>query len=62
MINGRDAEHLSVPMMYHKEGLDMEFAGISTCSLCPDLSVWGKINTAVENPEGEVNIAILANM
>ena len=25
----------------------------------PDLSVWEKINTAVENPEGEVNIAIV---
>ena len=61
VINGRDAKSIyHVPMMYHKEGLDMEICRHFDLPLnAPDLSIWEKINTAVENPEGEVNIAIV---
>ena len=61
VINGRDAKSIyHVPMMYHKEGLDMEICRHFDLPLNePDLSVWNQISQSVENPEGEVNVAVV---
>lgn len=51
----------SVPVNYHKEGLDVEVLkafGLAH-SQEPDLSRWEDIMDRVENPEGEVNIAVV---
>jgi len=61
VINGRDAKSIyHVPLMYHQEGLDMEICRHFDLPLNePDLSVWRDIGHAIENPEGEVNIAVV---
>jgi CTP synthase len=50
-----------VPMDYHREGLDAEVLaafGI-TGAKQPDLSRWKTISDRTQNPEGEVNIAVV---
>ena len=50
-----------VPIAYHKEGLDEEVLaafGIKDAKN-PDLSKWEEISTSVNEPDGEVNIAIV---
>jgi len=61
VINGCDAESIyHVPLMYHKEGLDMEICRHFDLPLNePDLSVWRDIADRIQNPEGEVNIAVV---
>jgi CTP synthase len=61
VISARDASSIyQVPLMYHKEGLDMEICRHFDLPLNqPDLSVWQDIVNIVKNPEGEVNIAIV---
>jgi len=61
VINGCDAESIyHVPLMYHKEGLDMEICRHFDLPLNePDLSVWQNIADRMQNPEGEVNIAVV---
>ncbi len=49
-----------VPLAYHEQGLDTEICrhfGLEDKT--PDLSRWQDINHAINNPEGEVNIAIV---
>ena len=50
-----------VPIIYHKNGLDTEILKFFKLdySKKPDLSKWTKIKDAIENPKGEVNIAIV---
>jgi CTP synthase len=61
VINGCDAESIyHVPLMYHKEGLDMEICRHFDLPLNePDLSVWRNIAERIQKPEGEVNIAVV---
>ena len=61
VISARDASSIyQVPLMYHKEGLDMEICRHFDLPLNqPDLSTWQEIVNIVNNPEGEVNIAIV---
>ena len=50
-----------VPRAYHAEGLDsevLECFGISNAK-APDLSKWDEIQTRIQHPEGEVNIAVV---
>jgi CTP synthase len=50
-----------VPLQYHAEGLDDEVLrafGIEP-GLNPNLSRWTEINDRLQNPEGEVNIAVV---
>ena len=49
-----------VPLAYHQQGLDTEICrhfGLE--DKAPDLSRWQDINHAINNPEGEVTIAIV---
>lgn len=50
-----------VPISYHKEGLDVEVlkAFSLTHSQGPDLSTWEDIVDRIQNPEGEVTIAVV---
>ncbi len=51
----------SVPVSYHKEGLDVEVLkafGLAH-SQAPNLSRWEDIMDRIENPEGEVTIAVV---
>ena len=61
VINGRDAKNIyHVPLMYHKEGLDMEICRHFDLPLNePDLSTWCNIAETIQNPEGEVNVAVV---
>jgi len=61
VINGCDTESIyHVPLMYHKEGLDMEICRHFDLPLNePDLSVWRDIADRIQSPEGEVNIAVV---
>ena len=61
VINGRDAKSIyHVPLMYHKEGLDVEICRHFGLPLDePDLKIWHDIGEAVLNPEGEVNVAVV---
>jgi CTP synthase len=50
-----------VPRAYHAEGLDdqvLECFGITNAK-APDLSKWDEIQTRIQHPEGEVNIAVV---
>ncbi|SDR06666.1 CTP synthase [Pseudovibrio sp. Tun.PSC04-5.I4] len=62
VIPAYDAKSIyEVPLTYHKEGLDtqvLDAFGI-TGSPAPDLSRWENIVQALQNPEGEVTIAIV---
>jgi CTP synthase len=61
VINGRDAKSIyHVPLMYHKEGLDMEICRHFDLPLSePDLTIWHQIEQTILSPEGEVNIAVV---
>ncbi len=50
-----------VPIIYHNNGLDTEILKFFKLDhkKKPDLSKWIKIKDAIENPKGEVNIAIV---
>lgn len=50
-----------VPMIYHKLGLDTEILKFFKLNhgKKPDLTKWKKIKDAIENPQNEVNIAIV---
>lgn len=50
-----------VPMIYHNLGLDTEILKFFKLnhSKKPDLTKWQKIKDAIENPQNEVNIAIV---
>ena len=51
-----------VPISYHEEGLDQEvidFFGLAETTPQPDLTQWEEICRAVEQPEGEVTIAVV---
>ncbi|MBV1900731.1 MAG: CTP synthase [Kordiimonadaceae bacterium] len=50
-----------VPVSYHKQGLDVEVlkAFDLAHSATPDLTRWEEITERVQNPEGEVNIAVV---
>lgn len=62
VIQALDARSIyDVPMTYHKEGLDQEVLdafGIDPAPK-PDMRVWEEISHKIQNPEGEVNIAIV---
>ena len=61
MISALDASSIyDVPLVYHREGLDMEICRHFDLPLNePDLSVWQDIVHRMDNPEGEVNIAVV---
>ena len=49
-----------VPLAYHEQGLDREICRhFGLTYEVPDLTRWQTINHAINNPEGEVNIAIV---
>ena len=50
-----------VPTIYHKNGLDTEILKFFKLDheAKPDLTRWTKIKDAIDNPQGEVNIAIV---
>lgn len=62
VIQALDASSIyDVPLTYHKEGLDQEVLnafGIDPAPK-PRLGVWEDISHKIQNPEGEVNIAIV---
>ena len=63
VIQARDVSTIySVPMSYHAEGLDheiIEFFGLTDTAPAPDLTTWHNIVARVEQPEGEVKIAVV---
>ena len=61
VIPALDADSIyGVPLSYHKEGLDDQvFEHFAIDSPKPDLSRWEDIQDRVNNPEGEVSIAIV---
>ena len=50
-----------VPISYHEEGLDAEVLSAfgMTDAPDPDLSVWSKISSRINSPDGEVTIAVV---
>ncbi|MEO1040332.1 MAG: CTP synthase [Pseudomonadota bacterium] len=62
VIEGRDASSLyDVPLEYHAQGFDrvvLERFGLKDAPE-PDLSVWRSISEAVNNPDGEVTVAVV---
>lgn len=62
VIQALDASSIyDVPLTYHKEGLDQEVLnafGIDPAPK-PRLEIWEEISRKIQNPEGEVNIAIV---
>jgi len=61
VISAPDASSIyEVPLMYHREGLDMEICRHFDLPLNePDLSVWQDIMHRMTNPEGTVNVAVV---
>ena len=62
VIEARDVDSIyAVPHAYHAEGLDTEIlAGFGIDDAPPpDLSLWDDVLTALRDPEGEVNIAVV---
>ncbi|WP_138380061.1 CTP synthase [Luteithermobacter gelatinilyticus] len=63
VIQALDASSIyEVPLNYHAEGLDDEVLaafGIDPASTRPDLARWHEIVDHVNNPEGEVTIAVV---
>jgi len=61
VISAPDASSIyEVPLMYHREGLDMEICRHFDLPLNePDLSVWHDIMLRMTNPEGTVNVAVV---
>ncbi|WP_375549020.1 CTP synthase [Oceanicaulis alexandrii] len=62
VIEGRDASSLyHVPLEYHDQGFDrvvLERFGLGDAPE-PDLTIWNGISEAVNNPDGEVTIAVV---
>ena len=62
VIQALDAKSIyDVPMTYHKEGLDQEVLnafGIDPAP-APKMEMWEEISHKIQNPEGEVNIAVV---
>ncbi|NNE58329.1 MAG: CTP synthase [Hellea sp.] len=62
VIQGLDARSIyDVPLAYHAEGLDrevLEHFGIMDAPEA-DLSTWQEISNKLQNPDGEVNIAVI---
>ena len=62
VIEGRDASSLyHVPLEYHDQGLDrvvLERFGLGDAP-DPDLTVWNGISDAINNPDGEVTVAVV---
>ena len=62
VIAALDANSIyDVPVRYHREGLDTEVLkafGLAASDE-PDLSQWDDISDRIQNPEGEVNIAVV---
>jgi CTP synthase len=62
VIEGRDASSLyHVPLEYHDQGLDrvvLERFGLGDAP-DPDLTVWNGISEAINNPDGEVTVAVV---
>ena len=62
VIEARDVDSIyAVPHAYHAEGLDTEILaafGIDDAPP-PDLGLWDEVLTALRDPEGEVNIAVV---
>jgi len=62
VIQGLDAKSIyDVPLTYHGEGLDAEVLSIFGIENPPkaDLSKWEDISNNLQNPDGEVNIAVV---
>jgi len=62
VIQGLDAKSIyDVPLTYHGEGLDAEVLSIFGIENPPkaDLSKWEDISDNLQNPDGEVNIAVV---
>ena len=61
MIEAIDADSIyDVPLVYHKNGLDeviCDHFGIKPKE--PNLKIWLDIKSAIKNPEGEINIAVV---
>ncbi|WP_430432198.1 CTP synthase [Oceanicaulis sp.] len=62
VIEGRDASSLyHVPLEYHDQGFDrvvLERFGLGDAPE-PDLTIWNGISEAVNNPDGEVTVAVV---
>lgn len=61
VIPALDAPNIySVPLQYHKEGLDAEVLHhFGLASPAPDLTRWNTITDRYQNPEGEVTIGVV---
>jgi len=62
VIQGLDAKSIyDVPLTYHAEGLDAEVLSIFGVENPPaaDLTKWQEISHNLQNPDGEVNIAVI---
>ena len=62
VVQGLDARSIyDVPLTYHAEGLDAEVLSIFGIENPPpaDLSQWEDISNNLQNPDGEVNIAVV---
>ncbi len=62
VIQGLDAKSIyDVPLTYHAEGLDAEVLSIFGIENPPaaDLTKWQEISHNLQNPDGEVNIAVI---
>ena len=61
VIEAIDADSIyDVPLVYHKNGLDeviWDHFGIKPKE--PNLKIWLDIKSAIKNPEGEINIAVV---
>jgi CTP synthase len=62
VIEAQDSKHIyEVPLDYHRQGLDKEVLdcfGINE-SPAPNLAKWQEVSRRLNNPDGEVNIAIV---
>lgn len=63
VIQAMDSANIySVPLDYHREGLDAEVLdvfGLTDTAPAPDLSRWEDISHRLSHPDGEVNIAVV---
>ena len=62
VVQGLDAKSIyDVPLTYHAEGLDAEVLSIFGIENPPpaDLTKWQDISSNLQNPDGEVNIAVV---
>ena len=62
VIQGLDARSIyDVPLKYHEEGLDKEVLAHFRIEDAPDadLTTWNGISENLQNPDGEVNIAVV---